>query len=471
MTHGSLFSGIGGFDLAAEWAGWENVFHCEYEPFAQKVLKHHFPNSKLYNDIRTFDATDYFGRIDILTGGFPCQPFSAAGKRKGTEDSRHLWPEMLRIIREVAPKYVVGENVRGIINWSGGMVFEQVCADLEAEGYEVQPYLLPACGKNAPHRRDRIWFIAFKENATNTDKCRNTQQRKSSQSKRKSDDFKESKERFDYSQFNNEHTRFLQNATDTDSYGQQQEWRYDGGCKNAKGSKQKSVRSANSKNSDGRSTNGISEGQANIDRKTSKSELHQKNESTESNRISKLVKKPNLSKKTEQNDENKINDSRALVQKRQDGFQLSEHRRVVSSNENNDTTKGTSRKNDIPGVKRMEGNVTNTTNNRCRGGSGKRSEKERNGLLSGKQQGRTVGSETEGRSRERIAFKPGGWELFPTQSPICGRNDGLSQELDGITFSKWRKESIKAYGNAIVPQVAYEIFKAINKIENELLLR
>ena len=125
LTHGSLFSGIGGFDLASEWMGWKNVFHCEYDPFCQKVLKHHFPNSKLYKDVRKFDATDYAGRIDLLSGGFPCQPFSNAGLRKGTEDERHLWPEMLRIIREVSPKYVVGENVRGLLNWSGGLVFSE----------------------------------------------------------------------------------------------------------------------------------------------------------------------------------------------------------------------------------------------------------------------------------------------------------------------------------------------------------
>ena len=171
MKHGSLFSGIGGFDLAAEWMGWENVFHCEYDSLCQKVLSHHFPNSKLYKDVRTFDATAYAGRIDILTGGFPCQPFSAAGKRKGTEDERHLWPSMLRIIREVSPRYIVGENVRGLLNWSGGLVFDEVCTDLEDAGYEVTPYLLPACGVNAPHRRDRIWFIA---NSTKCNDRRNT---------------------------------------------------------------------------------------------------------------------------------------------------------------------------------------------------------------------------------------------------------------------------------------------------------
>ena len=305
MTHGSLFSGIGGFDLAAEWMGWENVFHCEYDPFCQKVLKHHFPNSKLYEDIKTFDASNYSGRIDILTGGFPCQPFSNAGLRKGTEDDRHLWPQMLRIIKEISPRYIMGENVSGLLNWSGGLVFEEVCADLETEGYEVTPFILPAAGKNAPHRRDRIWFVAYRNEpstgtdvrgmsgaseeirgrkksfvsgslcssryATNANECRSSQQKKSGKGKRKTENFKEPGERINYSELNNEYFRFSR--------------------------------------------------------------------------------------------------------------------------------------------------VSN-------------------------------------------------WKNFPTQPPLCGGNDGLPKELDGITFSKWRKESIKAYGNAIVPQVAHEIFKAIQKMED-----
>jgi DNA (cytosine-5)-methyltransferase 1 len=127
----------------------------------RQVLKHHFPNAIQYGDIKELDATAYAGRVDILTGGFPCQPYSLAGKRKGKEDERHLWPEMLRVIRECAPRYVVGENVRGLVGWNGGLVFEEVCADLEACGYAVQPFLLPACGVGAPHRRDRIWFVAY----------------------------------------------------------------------------------------------------------------------------------------------------------------------------------------------------------------------------------------------------------------------------------------------------------------------
>jgi DNA (cytosine-5)-methyltransferase 1 len=165
MTHGSLFSGIGGFDLAAEWMGWENKFHCEINPFGQRVLKYYWPNAISYYDIKQTDFTIWRGKLDILTGGFPCQPYSTAGKRKGKEDDRHLWPEMLRAIREIQPRWIVGENVRGLTNWNGGLVFDEVQADLEAEGYEVLPFLLPAAGVGAPHRRDRIWFIAYRSDS------------------------------------------------------------------------------------------------------------------------------------------------------------------------------------------------------------------------------------------------------------------------------------------------------------------
>lgn len=135
---------------------------CEIDPFCRKVLKFHFPNALQYEDIRTTDFTVWRDRIDVLTGGFPCQPFSVAGKRKGTGDDRYLWPEMLGAIREIRPRWVVGENVLGIVDWSEGLVFEQVCSDMENEGYEVQPFVLPACGVNAPHKRNRIWFVAHR---------------------------------------------------------------------------------------------------------------------------------------------------------------------------------------------------------------------------------------------------------------------------------------------------------------------
>ena len=160
MNHGSLFSGIGGFDLAAEWMEWENKFHCEWNEFGQKILKHYWPEATTYGNITKTDFTIWNGKIDILTGGFPCQPYSQAGQRRGKEDERHLWPEMLRAIKEIKPRWIVGENVYGIVNWNGGMVFEEVQAELENEGYTVQPYVLPACATGAPHRRDRVWFVA-----------------------------------------------------------------------------------------------------------------------------------------------------------------------------------------------------------------------------------------------------------------------------------------------------------------------
>ena len=193
LTHVDLFSGIGGFALAAQWAGFRTVAFCEIELFCQEVLKARFgaiANTKserlerrghgetrikkkavrlfstrsikrpiLYSDIRDFDGTRFRGAT-LLTGGFPCQPFSCAGKRKGKEDNRHLWPEMLRVISEARSAWVIGENVAGIVN----MELEQVCLDLENEGYEVRPIIIPACAVNAPHRRNRVWILAH--NAT-----------------------------------------------------------------------------------------------------------------------------------------------------------------------------------------------------------------------------------------------------------------------------------------------------------------
>lgn len=163
MRHIGLFAGIGGFELAARWMGWNTIAWCEWDSFCQKVLSYHFPEAKGYGDIKQTDFTQYRGQCDILTGGFPCQPYSVAGKRLGKEDERHLWPEMLRVIREVRPRWIIGENVRGLLSWNEGVVFDEVCSDLESEGYEVQAFIIPAASVNAPHRRDRIWFVAYSD--------------------------------------------------------------------------------------------------------------------------------------------------------------------------------------------------------------------------------------------------------------------------------------------------------------------
>jgi DNA (cytosine-5)-methyltransferase 1 len=161
MKHGSLFSGIGGFDLAAEWMGWKNVFHCEIDPFCQKILKRHFPKSISYGDIKQTDFTIHRGGIDILTGGFPCQPFSLAGEGKGSDDNRYLWPEMFRVIREIQPAWVVGENVPGIFRKKFKLAFEDICTSLESEGYSLQIFNIPSASIGSWDKRNRVWFIAY----------------------------------------------------------------------------------------------------------------------------------------------------------------------------------------------------------------------------------------------------------------------------------------------------------------------
>lgn len=270
ITHASLFSGIGGFDLAAEHCGMVNILHCEWNPFGRRILNYYWPKAYSYEDITQTDFTVHRGTIDCLSGGFPCQPYSVAGKRLGKADERHLWPQMLRAIREIQPGYIVGENVHGLVNWSRGLVFDEVQADLENEGYEVIPVILPAAGRNAPHKRYRVFFVAY--NAANSADAR------------------------------------------TESLQQRRE-------------------------------NGICE----------------------------------------------------------------------------------------------FGNIADTDGGRFPGKEYWQTQAEwfaENGVL-------------------------GDWENFPTQSPICERNDGISAKLDGITFPKWTNESIKAYGNAVVPQVVIPIFNVI----------
>lgn len=189
MTHASLFSGIGAAELAAVWMGWKNLFHCEVDGFCNKILDYWFNDSIAYGDIRKTDFRPWRGKVDVLTGGFPCQPFSVAGRRKGTEDDRYLFPEMLRAISEIQPAWVVGENVAGLITMvqpgsetdmgTTGNIFSEshlyrkeqryvlfaIISSLEGLGYEVQPFVIPACAVGAPHRRERIWIVAHRADA------------------------------------------------------------------------------------------------------------------------------------------------------------------------------------------------------------------------------------------------------------------------------------------------------------------
>jgi DNA (cytosine-5)-methyltransferase 1 len=327
MRHGSLFSGIGGFDLAAEWMGWENKFHCEMNEFGQRILHHYWPKAELFSDITKSDFTKYYGTIDLISGGFPCQPYSNAGERKGKEDERHLWPEMLRAIREIAPSWVVGENVRGLTNWNGGLVFDEVCADLENLGYKVTPCLIPACSTNAPHKRERIWFIAYAQGRGRG---------------------KQPSENSGWENRRSNHDGEICNASNTS------ELRLEFG----------------------KTSGFMGEGQEEV--------------CGEGNQLT-------------------------------NAFETDGNPTLTSN--------------------------TDSTPSQCRNSE--------------------TSKEWEEQSRRAESFSQHrSWEVFPTQSPICGGDDGLPTELDGITFPKWRTESIKAYGNAVVPQVVFEIFKAIEKYES-----
>jgi len=340
MIHISLFSGIGGFELAAEWMGWKNYVSCDINEFGNKVRAFYWPQAYHHKDIHTLNyetinnelskrfGNDWRSEDIILTGGFPCQPFSVAGKKLGTEDDRHLWPEMCRLIREIRPRWIVGENVHGLVNWSGGLVFEQVQIDLENEGYEIFPFILLACAVNAPHRRDRVWFVAYSKNNGRCTK------------------FKQWKENY------------------TTEWSIQK-------CKK----------------------NGWNDVWA-IPQRFTKRKFITNTEGKQSERF-------------------ELREKYQTCRPKQGEFGGSYSEGV--------TTDSTSiRRDENDRIRNRESNEFNKINSI------------RN------------------------------WQDFPTQSPVCDGDDGLSARLDGITFSKWRQESIKAGGNAIVPQVAYQIFKTIN---------
>jgi DNA (cytosine-5)-methyltransferase 1 len=359
MTHGSLFSGIGGFDLAAEWMGWENIFHCEIGEFPRKILKHHFPNSICYEDIKKTDFTKHRGQIDIISGGFPCQPYSNAGKRKGKEDDRHLWPEMLRVIREVQPRFVVGENVAGLLSWNNGMVFHEIITDLENEGYETQAFLIPACATNAVHRRDRIWFVAHS----------------------KSNGRHERGEKINGREIN----KFQNRDKVWDKF------------------------TPNGKQSNAPDTNGTEQGNNFGENIGEEREIRR---GEEGNVFGEL------------RGNGIITDTNG-IRGRKDVWRIDGESDVINQN----------------GKARDVLHTDNTVKS-----------------------GKYIGQKREGKFNgpdSRIGIN--NFENFPTQSPICGGDDGIPTELDGITFPKWRNESIKGYGNAVVPQVVYQIFKAIEQ--------
>ncbi len=344
LRHGSLFSGIGGFDIAATWMGWPNVFSCERNPFCQTVLQHYWPNTHHYDDIFQFSAAQFRGRVDIISGGFPCQPFSQAGKRKGKADDRYLFPEACRIITEARPQWIVLENVAGLfsilepdsLSEMEIKAVELFCQDGDHEAdstivrlqrrvigsiiseISTAGYVLPqlkdgtpvvlcilAAALNAPHQRDRVWFVAHADSNGDEQQLGNT---------------------------------IRGNGTAAARRPQEQQGQWRAGFP--------------------------------------------------------------------------------------DGF---------------------------PGLLHTSGSINHIQTSTGQYAS----------IDIGPPDPHIAGRETDWQNHIP------GWQAWPAEPPFCGGNDGLPTELDGIAFSAWRAESVKAYGNAIVPQVALEIFHAIRSVDRQ----
>ena len=421
LTHGSLFSGIGGPEIAAEIMGWKNVFHCEINPFGRKILDYWFPNSKSYEDITKTDFTEWRGKINVLTGGFPCQPFSCAGQRKGAEDDRYLWPEMLRAIREIQPDWVVGENVAGILSMvqpgsetalgreeslfgevdrkrilhRQEYVVETVCNDLEREGYSVQPVVIPACAVGAPHRRDRVFFIAHRADAGVEGMQRKWE----------------------------DNILSGRAAPDTNSH----RWR-DGKNQQVTIAERKGTADIGTFREDGTFSysqcSGSGQVQQEIQSEQSNGHSFDSNggewDATNSNseKLQEWLKTRRRSDEAE---------NRARMDNGIERFGILRYAPYSSSE----------------GLSTLRFPTS----------------------IEKKKWENEDGCSVQPAGNVRRASFAERWKNFPTQSPVCSRDDGISTRLDGIAFSKWRNESIKAYGNAIVPQVMYEIFLAIESIE------
>lgn len=409
MTHASLFSGIGGPEVAAAMMGWDNVFHCEINPFGRSVLDYWFPSSDSYEDITKTDFTRYRGRIDVLTGGFPCQPFSYAGKRGGQTDDRYLWPEMLRVIDEVRPTWVVGENVAGITTMvesceitemgsettlfeeSNGVhrfrsehtfTIERICRDLESKGYFVQPVLIPACAVGAPHRRDRVFIIAH--NSDRCDDVRNPGENEATRGEERISERNEVRKPGESDNVRSKVLRFIEDSVCDGCWsGQKEEQRNQRNIGHT--GPRDCERVCGEARADSSDPHGW--GGSKVDEYI-QSELSDGTEPVCNGRVGNVAH--TIGERLERQDE---------PRSREGGKRMHIRR-------------------DFAG---------------CRGAYGE-------GL----------------RPEER-------WSDFPTVSPVHRGNDGLPFDVDDLTisFSKWRNESLKAYGNAIVPQVMYRIFQCI----------
>lgn len=457
MNHASLFSGIGGAEVAASMMGWQNLFHCEIQEFPRKVLQYWFPNSESYEDITKTDFHQWHGKVDVLTGGFPCQPFSLAGRRKGADDNRYLWPQMLRAIRQIHPTWVVGENVAGIKTMvescqvtqmgrtddlfeenyiyreESRFTLDKICADLEAEGYSVQPIVIPACSVGAPHRRDRVWIVARRISTTPSNPNSSNDNRRAEEIQGKSQ-----KERL------SERNDIRKPGFTSDVLGHIAHTQCDGYSSQGHGNQR--AREKKSKEGQDRPQPGVR--RHGSSKTSSYSNSHrQRRRANKQKSITECSRSSNLGTR---------------------------HSKRLASHAycNGDKTLQPSERTERTGCKRdvqpKERSTSPEWTDRL-----SRLQRHDAHAISERLEGmyQSWGEESERKCVWRDFAQhceEGHWKHFPTQSPVCRGNDGIPFDVDSLTisFPKWRQESIKAYGNAWVPQVAYEIFRAIEAEEN-----
>ena len=467
MTHASVFSGIGGPEVAAAMLGWENLFHCEINPFGRAVLDYWFPNSKSYEDITTTDFSEWRGRVNVLTGGFPCQPFSYAGKRGGAQDDRYLWPYMFRCIDQIRPDWVVAENVAGILSMvEQGQVsqvasektlfgesndirgqyvmretftIERICHDLERHGYSVQPVLIPALSVGAPHRRDRVFIIGHREDGISADtdsvgQLDGNKQERESVVRRS---HLAQAERFFNEVVSNGEPR---PTADRDGKGLE-EWR------------------------NARRRTMETEGRAGTDNRTERPCDSRPSADTESEQGDGV--------RPEQSEDGRAQQVESGRGGGEDGGMRhaphpDSHRgREVDKHMESEIANGTELIND--GRKRNAADTDNDGYQTQSEGCG--TESERENIATTKGCWREWPEWTDGLFRLPQCDSIGQrWANFPSVSPVHRGNDGFPYDVDDLTvsFGKWRTESLKAYGNAIVPQVMYEIFRAIEQVEQRI---
>lgn len=458
MNHASLFSGIGGAEVAASMMGWQNLFHCEIQEFPRKVLDYWFPNSESYEDITKTDFTKWHGKVDVLTGGFPCQPFSLAGRRKGADDNRYLWPQMLRAIRQIHPTWVVGENVAGIKTMvescqvtqmgrtddlfeenyiyreESRFTLDKICADLEAEGYSVQPIVIPACSVGAPHRRDRVWIVARRISTTPSNPNSSNDNRRSEEIQGKSQ-----KERL------SERNDIRKPGFTSDVLGHIAHTQCDGYSSQGHGNQR--AREKKSKEGQDRPQPGV---RRHGSSKTSfySNSHRQRRRANKQKSITECSRSSNLGTRRS---------------KRLASYSYGNGDKTLQPSER---TERTGCKRDVqPKERSTSPEWTDRLSRLQRHDAHAISER-----LEGMYQ--SWGEESERKCVWRDFARhceEGHWKHFPTQSHVCRGNDGIPFDVDSLTisFPKWRQESIKAYGNAWVPQVAYEIFRAIEEEENK----